>query len=92
MVLSRKNFLFTNINNYKLSLTVNFSDKQFSHDNYLNSTNTCLVLKPLENLANFFNQFNDFSSDQKQNSNSIRNGKYYNIDEIQSLNKLNDRH
>ena len=41
---------FTNINNYKLSLTV----KQFSYHNDLNSTNTCLVLNPPENLTNLF--------------------------------------
>ena len=38
---SKNIFPFTNINNYKLSLTVNFSDKQCSYDNDLNSTNTC---------------------------------------------------
>ena len=89
---SKNTFPFTNINNYKLSFTVNSSDKQFSYDNDLNSTNTCLVLNPLQNLTNLFNQFNDFSSDQKQNSDNIRNCKYYNIDEIQSLNKLKDKH
>ena len=89
---SKNIFPFTNINNYKLSLTVNSSDKQFSYDNDLNSTNTCLVLNPPENLTNLFNQFNDFSPDQKQNSDNIRNCKYYNIDEIQSLNKLNDKY
>ena len=65
-------FPFTNINNYKLSLTVNSSDKQFSYDNNLDSTNTCLVLNPPENLTTLFNQFNDFSSNQKQNSDNIR--------------------
>ena len=50
------------------------------------------ALKPPENLTILFNQFNDFSSDQKQNSDSIRNCKYYNIEEIQSLLKPNDRH
>ena len=79
---SKNIFPFTNINNYKLSLTVNSSDKQFSYDNDLNSTNTCLVLNPPENLTNLFNQFNDFSSDQKQNSDNIRNFKYYNIDKL----------
>ena len=78
-------FAFTNTNNYKLSLTVNSSNKQFSYDNDLNSTITCLVLNPPEKLSNHFNQFNDFSSDQKQNSDNIRNSKYYNTDEIQSL-------
>ena len=41
-------------------------------------------IKPTRNLTNLFNQFNDFSSDQKQNSDNIRNCKYYN--------KLNGKH
>ena len=81
---SKNIFPFTDINNDKLSLTVESSDKQFSYDNDINSTNTCLLLNPSENLTNLFNQFNDFSSDQKQNSDNIRNCKYYNIDEIES--------
>ena len=88
----QKLFSFTNVNNYKLSLTVDSSDKQFSYDDDLNSTNTCLVLNLPENVTNVFNQFNDFSSDQKQNFDNIRNCKYYNIDEIQSSNKLNAKH
>ena len=88
---SKNIFPFTNINSYKLSLTVNSSDKQFSYDNDLNSTNTCLVLNPPEKLTNLFNQLNCFSSDQKQNYDNIRNCKYYNIDEIQSLNNINDK-
>ena len=83
-------FAFTHINNHNLSLTVNCSDKQFSHGNDLNSTNACLVLNPGENLTNLFNQFNDFSSNRKQNSDNIKNCKCT-IDEIQSLNKLNDK-
>ena len=77
---------------FSTSLTLNSSDKQLGYDNYLNSTNTCLVLNPSENSANLFNQFKGFSSDQKQNSDTLRNCKYYNIDEIKSLNKLNDKH
>ena len=50
-------FPFTNISNYKL--TVNSSDKQFSYDNGLNSTNTCFVLNPSENFTNQFNKLND---------------------------------
>ena len=56
---SKNIYSFTNINNYKLSLTVNCSDKQFSYGNNLNSTDTCLVLNPPENLTNLFNQFNE---------------------------------
>ena len=46
-------------------------------------------INPSESLTNLFNQFNDFSLEQKQYSDNIRNLKYYNIVEIQSLNKLN---
>ena len=63
-----------------------------SYGNELNSTDTCLLLDPPKNLTNLFNQFKDFSCDQKQNSGNIRNGKCYDIDKIQSLNKLNDKH
>ena len=59
---SKNIFPFTNINNYKLSLTAFYSDKQFSYGNDLDSIN------PPENVTNLFNQFNDFSSDQNQNS------------------------
>ena len=63
-------YLLTKINNHKLSLTVNCSDKQF---NDLNLSDTCLVLNPQENLTNLFNSFNNFSSIKKQNSDNIRN-------------------
>ena len=42
-------------------------------------------------LTNLFNQFNDFSSDRNQDFDNIRNLKYYNMDEIKSLNKLNNK-
>ena len=48
-------FLFTNINNHRLYLTVNCSDKQ-SYVNDLNSIDICLVLNLQENLTNLFNQ------------------------------------
>ena len=57
-----------------------------------NSIGSFLVLKPSENLTKIFNPFNDFSSDQKENSDKMRTWKYCNIDEIQSLNKLNDKY
>ena len=51
-----------------------------------------MILNPPESLTKLFNPCNDFSSDQKQNSDDIRSSKCYNIDEIQSLNKLIDKH
>ena len=56
-----------------------------------NSTKTCLVLKPQENLTNFLNEFNNLSSDQNNNSEKIVNCKYYDINEIQTLNELNNK-
>ena len=50
-----------------------------------------MVMNPPAILTNLFNQFNDFSSDQNQDFDNIRNFKYYNMDEIKSLNKLNNK-
>ena len=55
------------------------------------SSITCPVLNPQENLTNLFNEFNNLSLDQNNNSEKIINCKYYNIDEIQALNKLNNK-
>ena len=83
-------FPFTNITNKKLQLV--FSNKEYHVDDYIyNSINTCLVLKPRENLTNLFNMFNNLSSDQNNNSENIINCKYYDIDEIQTLKKLNNK-
>ena len=67
----QKHISVTNLNSHKLYFSVNCSDKQFSHSNGLNSTDTSLVLNPPENLTKLFNQLNYFSSDQNQNSDSI---------------------
>ena len=48
-------------------------------------------MKPQENIPNLFNEFNNLSSDQNNNSENIINCKYYDIDEIQTLNKLNNK-
>ena len=48
-------------------------------------------MKPQENLTNLFNEFNNLSSDQNNNSGNISNCKYYDIDEIQTLHKLNNK-
>ena len=48
-------------------------------------------MKPQENLTNLFNELNNLCSGQNSNSENIINSKYYNIDEIQSLNKLNSK-
>ena len=79
---------FTNITNKKLQSV--FSNEEYHVDCYIGiSTNTRLVLKPQGNLTNLFNEFNNLSSDQNNNSENIINSKYYDVDEIQTLNKLN---
>ena len=70
----------------------NFINKEYHVDDYIgNSTNTRLVLKPQENLTNLFNEFNNLTSDQNSNSENIINCKYYDIDKIQTINKLNNK-
>ena len=84
-------FPFANITNKRLQSV--FRNKEYDVDNYIDdSTNTRLVLKPQENLTNLFNEFNGLSSDQNNNSENIINCKHYDIDEIQTLNKLNNKH
>ena len=86
---SNKIFPFTNITNKKLQSV--FSNEEYHVDDYIdNSINTYLVLKAQENLTNL-NEFNNLSSDQNNNSENIINWKYYDIDEIQTLNKLNNK-
>ena len=77
-------FPFTNITNKKLQSA--FSNEEYHVDDYIdNSTKTCLVLKPQENLTNLFNKFNNLSSEQNNNSENIISCKYYDINEIQTL-------
>ena len=51
---------------------------------------TCLVLKPQKNLSDLFNEFNNFS-DQNKNQENVSNCKYYDLNEIKPLNKLNNK-
>ena len=51
---------------------------------------TCLVLKPQKNLSDLFNEFNNFS-DQNKNQENVSNCKYYDLNEVKSLNKLNNK-
>ena len=83
-------FLLLTLQNKKLQSV--FSNEEYHVDDYIdNSTNTRLELKPQENLTNLFNEFNNLSSDQNNNSENIINCKYYDIDEVQTLNKLNNK-
>ena len=74
---------FTNITNKRLQSV--FSKEEYHLGDYIdNSTKTCLVLKPQENLTNLLNEFNNLSSDQNKSSKNIINCNYYDIDEMQS--------
>ena len=87
---SSNTFPFTNITNKKLQSV--FSNKEYCiNDDLDNSIKTYVVLKPQENLSNFFNEFNNLSCNQNNNSENIINCKNYDIDEIQTLNKLNNK-
>ena len=77
-------FPFTNINNYKLYLSLNNTGKKYC-ETY--QKETCLVLKPQKNLSDLFNEFNNFS-DQNKNQENVSNCKYYDLNEIKPLNKL----
>ena len=75
-------FPFTNINNYKLYLSLNNTGKKYC-ETY--QKEICLVLKPQKN-----NEFNNFS-DQNKNQENVSNCKYYDLNEIKPLNKLNNK-
>ena len=70
--------LITNITNKKLQSV--FSNEEYHVNDHIdNSTKTCFVLKPQENLTNFFNEFNNLTSGQNNNSENIINCKYYDM-------------
>ena len=60
-------FPFTNINNYKLYLSL--------------SKRNMSCIKTLENLCDFFNQFSNLSN-QNKNQENVSNCKYYDFNEI----------
>ena len=80
-------FPFTNINNYKLYLSLNNTGKKYC-ETY--QKETCLVLKPQKNLSDLFNEFHNFS-DQNKNPDYVSNCKYYDLNEIKLLNELNKK-
>ena len=48
------------------------------------------MLKPQKNLSYLFNEFNNLS-DQNKNQENVSDCKYYDLNEIKPLNKLNDK-
>ena len=80
-------FPFTNTNHYKLHFSINNTRKKYCQTG---RKETCLVLKLQENLRDLFNEFNNFS-DKNKTPENISNCKYYNLNEIKSFNKLNNK-
>ena len=80
-------FRFTNINNYKLYLSLNNTGKKYCETD---QKETYLVLKPQRNLIDLFNDFNNFS-DQNKNQENVSHCKCYDLSEIKPLNKLNNK-
>ena len=76
---------FATLSDHKLYQSVRQSNKQYIDSSDSFSTNTCSALKPPKDLSNLFNVFN------KKNSQNIINCKYYDIEEIQSLNNLSHK-
>ena len=84
-------FPFATINDYKLYQTLG---QVYSFDSDISgsySPKTCSTLKPRKSLSNLFKEFNNFSFQQNKDTENIINCKYYNIDDIQSLNNLNQK-
>ena len=74
-------------NNYKLQLSLNNTGNKYCKTY---QKETCVVLKPQKNLSDIFSKFNNFS-DQNKNQENISNCKYYHLNEIKPLKKLNNK-
>ena len=85
------NNLFAILNDHKLYQMLSQSNNHYSGNSNSYCTNTCATLKSAKNLSNLFNEFNNFSSEQNENTGNIINCKYYDIEEIKSLNNLNHK-
>ena len=72
-----------------LSCLKSQSNNHYSDSSNSYSTNICSTLKPPKSLSNLYNKFNNFSSQQNRNTENIIKWKYYDVEEIQSLNSLN---
>ena len=91
MFCSNNLFPFATLNDHKLYQTLSQSNNHYSDSFNSYSTNTCSTLKPPKNLNNSFNEFNNFSSQQNKTTENIINYKYFDTEEIQSLNNLNHK-
>ena len=91
MFCSNNLFPFATLNNHKLYKTLSQSNNHYSGRSNSYSTNICSTIEPPKNLSNLLNKFNNFSSQQYKNTENIINCKYYEIEEIQSLNYLSNK-
>ena len=80
-------FPFTNTNHYKIHFSINNTGKKYCETG---RKETCLVLKLQKNFSDLFNEFNNFS-DKNKTPENVSNCKYYNLNEIKSFNKLNNK-
>ena len=74
-----------------LSCIKSQSNNHYSESCNSYSTNICSTLRTSKNLSNLYNEFNKFSYQQNWNTENIIKWKYYDIEEIQSLNNLNHK-
>ena len=77
-------FPFTAINNYQLHSLL--SCKRYCD---IESTDTCLILKPPKNLTNLFNELNNLSPENTDILEDQINCKYYDIDQLTNIKSLN---
>ena len=73
---------------------VNLNDHRFNTATGNNTNYTVdsdrLVLKPPSNLSTLFNHFNNLSSDNNNDTDNTLNCKYYDVNEIQNINMINN--
>ena len=72
---------------FLLCFCINNTEKEYCETD---KKEACLVLKPPKNLSDLFIEFYNFS-DQNKNPDNISYCKYYDLCEIKSLNKLNNK-
>ena len=89
MFCSNTLFPFATLNDHKLYQTLSQSNNHYSGSSNSYFTNISSTIKPPKNLSNLFNEFNNFSSQQNKSTKNIIDCKYYDTDEIESLNNLN---
>ena len=91
MFCSNNLFPFATMDDHKLYKTLSQSNNHHSDSSGSYSTNTCSTIKRPNNLSNLFNEFNGFSFQQNKDTENTINCKYYDTEEIQSLNNLNHK-